>query len=185
MKKVLLAILGIFVAAIAIILGLAATKPATFRVERKAEIAAPAGIVFANLNDFHRWGAWSPWEHLDPKMTREFSGPDQGVGAAYAWRGDDNVGKGRMSIERSEPDRLVGIRLEFIEPMAATNYTTFELKPANAGTEVSWVMTGENTFFSKIMCVFVELDSMIGPDFERGLAQLKTVSQAQAVAARP
>lgn len=182
-KKVVLGVLGVVVAAVVVVLGLAMTQPDTFRVERHAVIHAPADAIFANLDDFHRWEAWSPWERLDPNLQRTYSGAPSGVGAAYGWQGNDDVGRGRMTITESEPGDHVTIRLEFIEPFEATNTTLLALRPASGGTEVRWSMEGPQTFIGKVMCVFVDMDAMVGKDFENGLSNLARVSEADTTAA--
>ena len=145
----------------------------TYVVERKATMAAPADRVFAALADFHRWPEWSPWEDLDPGMTRTYSGAATGVGAVYEWDGNRKAGKGRMEItDAHDPDGLT-IKLDFIKPFKASNTTSFALSGDGAGTEVTWTMTGAKTLMTKIMGIFKSMDAMIGPDFEKGLAQLK------------
>lgn len=145
----------------------------TYVVERKATMAAPAGRVFAALADFHRWPDWSPWEDLDPEMTRTYSGAATGVGAVYEWDGNRKAGKGRMEItDARDPDGLT-IKLDFIKPFKARNTTSFALSGDGAGTEVTWTMTGAKTLMTKIMGIFKSMDAMIGPDFEKGLAQLE------------
>ncbi|MBL8179147.1 MAG: SRPBCC family protein [Bryobacterales bacterium] len=154
-----------------------AMQPAQFEVTRKARIAAPPEKVFAMVNDFHRWEAWSPWEKLDPAMKKTFSGPEAGAGASYAWVGNSDVGEGRMTITESHPQQHIRIRLEFLKPFAATNQTEFRFTPAANEVEVSWTMTGENNFISKAFCLFLGgMDKMIGPDFEKGLTQLRTAA---------
>jgi uncharacterized protein YndB with AHSA1/START domain len=182
MKKVLLGVGAVLALALLVILGLAATKPATFRVERKATIAAPAATVFANLNDFHRWAAWSPWEKLDPGMKKQYSGSASGAGSVYEWQGNKDVGKGRMTITDSRPNDHVTIHLEFLEPFPGDNQTTFTVNPSGTSSEVSWLMTGPNSFMGKVMSVFADMDTLIGGDFQRGLDNLKQVSESTAVA---
>jgi len=182
MKKVVLSILAVLVAAVAVVLGLATTQPDTFDVERQITIAAPPAAIFPNLDDFKRWNAWSPWEKLEPGMKKTFSGPPNGVGSAYAWEGKE-VGAGNMTITDSTPNQKLAIRLEFTKPFESTNTTSFELTPAAAATRVRWHMSGPNNFVSKIMCVFMDMDSMIGKDFEAGLADLKRISESPAAAA--
>jgi hypothetical protein len=159
-----------------------ATRPAAFRVERSAVVAAPASAVFAQLDDFHNWPAWSPWEHLDPAMTKSMSGAASGTGAVYEWNGNDKVGQGRMIITDTKPDQEVAIRLEFMKPFRATNVTTFALTPVSAGTQVTWSMEGRNNFVGKAMCLFMPMDKMVGGDFERGLSTLKEVAERGAIA---
>lgn len=180
LKKVLLGVVAALAVLVLGVLALATTKPDSFTVERSATIAAPAAAVFANLNDFRRWAAWSPWEKLDPGMTKTYSGPPQGPGAGYAWHGNDDVGEGKMTIEAVEPNQSVRIGLEFIKPFASSNTTVFKLTPTAGSTDVTWTMTGPSPFISKIMTVFVSMDAMVGKDFERGLADLKRVSESAA-----
>lgn len=176
MKKILIAL----VAVIAVLLVVIATRPSTFQIERSATIAAPAEVVFASLNDFHRWSDWSPWEKIDPNMKRTFEGAASGVGAIYGWTGNDEVGEGRMTITESKPAEKIGIKLEFIKPWSATNQTVFTLKPAGDKVSVTWTMSGTNGFMMKAFSMFMNMDEMVGKDFEKGLASLATVAQAEA-----
>lgn len=170
--------LGLVVVVIAFA-GFVATRPSTFRVERSMEIAAPADAVFPFVNDFHQWDAWSPWEKLDPAMKKSFEGPPAGAGAIYAWTGNDKVGKGRMTVTDSRPNERVGIKLEFIEPWPATSDTELMFVPTSKGVKVTWGMTGNNNFMAKAASVFMNMDTLVGGDFEKGLAQLKTLGEAE------
>lgn len=174
----MLKIIGIIIAAlIAGVLVLAATKPDSFRVERTTTIQAAPDAIFPLINDFHRWGAWSPYEKKDPAMQRSYAGAESSVGAIYSWDGNKDIGAGRMEIiEATVPTRVV-IRLEFLRPFTATNTAEFTLTPGSNGTEVSWVMHGPASFVSKIMQVFFNMDRMIGTDFEAGLAALKSAAE--------
>ncbi|GGY06910.1 polyketide cyclase [Massilia dura] len=158
--------------------GLALMQADTFRVERSALIKAPPEKVFGYLNDFHQWPAWSPWERLDPAMTRAFSGAPRGQGAIYAWSGNDDVGQGRMEIVGSTPPRAVTIRLDFVKPFASRNDMRFVLTPRPDGTVVTWTMSGASPFIMKLVGIFSSVDAMAGPDFEKGLAQLKEAAEA-------
>jgi hypothetical protein len=178
MKKVLM-VVGLVVLALVLFI---VTRPGRFRVERSATIAAPAEVVFSQLEDFHRWPAWSPWEKLDPHLKRTLSGADRGVGAIYHWAGNDSVGEGQMTITESDPPSRLGIKLEFLKPFAATSTTTFLLAPAGPDTRVTWTMEGNNNFLAKAMSLFMNMDKMVGADFERGLANLGAVAQAEAQA---
>ena len=162
---------------IAAVLGLAATKPDTFRVERSATIKAPPEKVYVLLNDFHQWSQWSPWERLDPAMQRSHGGAPSGVGATYAWEGNKKVGKGRMEIVDSVAPSKVTIKLDFLAPFEAHNTAEFQLKSQGDATTVTWAMTGPNMFLGKVMSVFASMDSMVGKDFESGLANLKAVAE--------
>lgn len=176
LKTVLLSLAGAVALSILIVLGVAATKPDTFHIERRAVVAAPPGAVFAQLDDLRRWSGWSPWERLDPTMERTYDGPPRGVGATYAWRGNGDVGAGRMEIVESRPSEKLRVRLEFLEPFEATNMATFTLAPRGDGTEVVWAMDGDNSFIGKVVSVFMDMDALIGQDFERGLESLREVS---------
>ena len=174
-KKVLIGL----VVVIAAFLAFVATRPAEFRLERSTTVAAPADVVFASVNDLHKWGQWSPWEKKDPNMKKTFEGAAAGVGASYSWA-SDKVGEGKMTIAESQPGSRIGIKLEFIKPFAATNNIEFLFKPAAGGTQVTWAMSGNNNFMGKLFHVFMDMDKMVGPDFEQGLASLKTLSEADA-----
>jgi hypothetical protein len=137
------------------------------------KIAAVLAAVI--LDDFHRWRAWSPWEGLDPAMTRTFSGADSGAGAIYAWSGNKKVGTGRMEITGAQSPSTLTIALDFLTPFESHNTTVFSLRPSGDSTVVTWTMTGPNTYFGKVMSVFVSMDRLVGKDFEAGLANLKTV----------
>jgi uncharacterized protein YndB with AHSA1/START domain len=173
LKRIGLAI----VVAIAALLIFAATRPDTFRVERKAVIQAPPDRLYGLINDFHQWPLWSPWEKLDPAMKRTLGGPTSGVGATYAWEGNDDVGSGRMEIKESVPGSKIHIQLDFLQPFEAHNQTDFILTLQGNATEVTWTMYGPANYMTKLMGVFASMDSMVGPDFEKGLANLKTVAE--------
>jgi uncharacterized protein YndB with AHSA1/START domain len=167
----------IVVALIAALLLFAATKPDTFRVERSASIKAPPEKVFALLNDFQRWDAWSPWEKKDPAMKRTFSVVTSGKGAQYAWEGNREVGQGRMEIAESVPPSKVAIKLDFAKPFEAHNLVEFTLEPKGDVTNITWAMQGDTPYFAKVIHVFLNMDSIVGKDFEAGLANLKTVAE--------
>ena len=181
--KIVRVILIVLLLAVVAVLGLAATKPDHYQVERSATMSAPPAAVFAQLNDFHQWEAWSPWEKIDPAMKRTYEGPANGKDASYAWVGNDKVGEGRMTITESEPDSHLGIRLEFIKPWTETCQVSFAVAPEGQGTKVIWDMSGNRNYVGKIFCVFMDMDKMIGTDFEKGLSQLKTVTESTPAAA--
>jgi hypothetical protein len=145
-------------------------------------IPAPQFVVFTQVNDFHNWEKWSPWAKLDPTMKLTIDGEPAGVGAKYAWTGNGKVGEGRMAITDSRPNERVAIKLEFLRPFAATNTTEFAFRPEGGSTHVTWAMTGEKNFVSKACGLIMNMDKMIGRDFEKGLAQLATASAAAAKA---
>jgi len=163
--------------AIAIVLVLAATKPDTFSVRRVTTVRAPPEKIFPLINDFHQWGTWSPWEEKDPAMKRTYSGTGSGKGAVYAWDGNKNVGTGRMEIlEVSAPSKIV-IKLDFFKPFEAHNTAEFTMLPQGDATSLTWLMHGPAPFMSKVMQVFMNMDKMIGKDFEAGLAKLKKLTE--------
>jgi uncharacterized protein YndB with AHSA1/START domain len=167
----------VVVVLLASVLAYAATKPDTFRVQRATNIKAPPEKIFPFLNDLHRFGAWSPYEKKDPAMKRTFAGPASGKGAVYEWDGDKNVGKGRMEIADTTPPSKVAIKLNFDRPFEAHNIVEFTPVPKGDSTDVTWAMDGPVPYVAKIMHVFFDMDSMIGKDFEAGLASLKTVAE--------
>ena len=174
----------VIVVVIVALLAYAATRPDSFRIERSIRIGAPIVQVAALIDDFHEWSKWSPWEHIDPTMQRRYSGAEAGVGAVYEWEGSGKVGTGRMEITemRSGSERgLISIKLDFLKPFKASNTAEFLMKPTDSGTDLSWAMFGPSPFMSKLMGVFMDMDKMVGKDFEAGLESLKkTAEQAAA-----
>lgn len=175
----ILAILAVlFAALIGLLLVYAATRPDGFRIERSAHIQAPPEKVFAAINDFQRWKAWSPWESIDPALRRNYGGAAAGMGATYAWEGNRNVGAGRMEITESTPASKILIKLDFIKPFEGHNIAEFTLVPgAHGGTALTWAMYGPSPYISKLMGIFMSMDRMIGGQFEKGLANLKSISE--------
>jgi uncharacterized protein YndB with AHSA1/START domain len=176
-KTIALVVVGLLAILIAVVVVLALTKPATFRVERTTSIKAPPEKIFPLINDFQSWSAWSPYEKKDPAMKRTFSGPPSGKGAIYEWDGDKNVGQGRMEITGSTPPSNVTLALDFVKPFEAHNTVTFTLTPQGDSTTVTWAMQGPAHFISKVMQVFINMDKMVGTDFEAGLANLKALAE--------
>lgn len=154
-------------------------QPAEFKISRQLKINAPAGVVYEQLTDFHKWDNWSPWAKIDPAMKTVYSGPANGVGASYHWVGNDEVGEGNMEIKAVKPGEKVDIKLDFLKPFEAHNDTSFILQPEGDGVLVNWEMTGRNEFVAKAMGLVMNIDQMVGKDFEKGLGQLKTVAEAK------
>ena len=167
----------IVVLAIAGVLGSAALQPDSFSVRRAASIKAPPERIYPLINDFSRWGAWSPYEKKDPAMKRSFSGPAAGKGAVYAWEGNQDVGQGRMEIADAAAPSRVSLKLDFVKPFEAHNRVNFTLDPKGEATMVTWAMEGPMPFVSKVICLFVDMDRMVGSDFEAGLASLKAIAE--------
>lgn len=179
LKKILIAF-AVLAAIVGAFLIYVALQPSDFRIERQIKINAPADVVFAQVHDFHNWEAWSPWAKLDPKAKNTFKGPASGKGAIFSWAGNDEVGEGQMTITESEPSKLIRIKLDFIKPFEDTCTTEFKFKSADKETEVTWTMSGEKNFVSKMVCMFMNMDKMVGGDFEKGLGQMKSVAETAA-----
>jgi uncharacterized protein YndB with AHSA1/START domain len=167
----------VVVALLAAVLIFAATRPDTFRVQRTTSIKAPPEKIFPLITDLHSWGAWSPWEKMDPAMKRTYSGAASGKGAVYAWEGNNKVGEGRMEIADTSPPSKVTIKLGFVKPIEGRNTAEFTLDPKGEFTNVTWAMYGPAAYIAKVIGIFVSMDSMIGKDFETGLANLKTIAE--------
>ena len=172
--KILIAI-AVIVVVFAIIVAL---QPSEFRIVRSATISAPAPTIFAQVNDFHKWEAWSPWAKLDPAAKATYEGPSAGTGAVFRWAGNKEVGEGSMTITESRPSDLIRIKLEFLKPFAATNAAEFTFRPDGNQTTVTWSMEGKNNFIARAVCLFMNMEKMVGGQFEKGLAQMKSVAEA-------
>jgi uncharacterized protein YndB with AHSA1/START domain len=177
MFEIIAIIVGALALAIAAVLILAAIKPDTFSVRRVITVKAPPEKIFPLINDFHQWGSWSPYENKDPAMKRSFSGSADGKGAVYGWEGNRNVGSGRMEIlDTSAPSKIV-IKLDFFSPFEGHNTAEFTMLPQGDAINVTWLMYGPAPFMHKVMQVFMNIDNMIGKDFEVGLANLKKLTE--------
>jgi hypothetical protein len=174
LTKILIALAVIVV----VLLIVVATRPSEFRVARTTTIAAPAPAVFAQVNDFHKWEAWNPWAKLDPAMKQTYEGAPAGIGAMYTWAGNHEVGEGRMTLTESRPNDLIRVRLEFVKPFKATNVAEFSFRLEGDRTAVTWSMTGRNNFMAKALHLVMNMDRMVGGQFEKGLAQMKAVVEA-------
>ncbi len=174
MTPILFALAIIAILLIVVVAG----QPDVFMVARAARFAAPPERIFPHINDLHAWEAWSPWAKLDPNATNSFEGPASGVGAAMKWEGNCKIGVGKMTITESLPNHVVRFRLDFEKPMQATNMAAFTILPESGGTVVSWSMTGKNTLMGKVMGLFMNCDRMVGDQFEKGLANLKSLTES-------
>ena len=172
MLELILIVLAVIVVVFLIVV---AMQPAQYRVARSATVAAPAQAVFAQVNDFHKWEAWNPWGKIDPAMKHSYEGAPAGTGAIYTWVGNKEVGEGRMTIIESRPSDLIRIKMEFFKPFAGNSIAEFTFKPDGNQTAVTWSMTGDNNFMAKAIHLFMNMDKMIGGQFEKGLAQIKTL----------
>jgi hypothetical protein len=177
MLTTILIALGVLAALFVVIV---AMRPSTFRVFRSAAIAAPPEAAFLLVNDLRRFQQWSPWAKLDPNSVTTFEGPEAGIGASFSWSGNNKVGAGRMSLVESRPADFLRFKLEFLRPFKAINTTEFTFAPNGDQTLVTWTMTGDCNFMAKAFGLFVDCDNMVGKDFEKGLAQLKSLAEAAA-----
>jgi len=176
MGKTILIVLAVIVVAFVIVVTM---QPADFRITRSATIGAPPATVFPHANDLHKWQDWSPWAKLDPACKVTFEGPEAGTGSTFRWAGNDKVGEGSMKITESKPAELVRYDLEFLKPFAAKNVAELAFKADGANTVVTWSMTGTNGFMGKAFGLIMDCDKMVGGDFEKGLASLKTIAEAK------
>jgi hypothetical protein len=177
MLKTILILLGLVAAgAAAVVAYAAATQPSEFHITRAEFINAPPNKIQPLVNDFKAWGAWSPWEQKDPGMMRSYSEPSAGQGARYAWDGNQEVGSGEMVMAESSPEKIK-LDMHFKSPMEARHTAEFTFVPEGGGTKVSWSMFGSASLMSKVMCVFFDMDKMVGGEFEKGLAAMKSKAE--------
>jgi len=177
MLKIVLISLAIIVVVFVVVVSL---QPTDFRIARSATIAAPPATIFGHVNDVHKFQVWSPWAKIDPNSKIVYEGPQEGTGAKFNWAGNKEVGEGAMTVTDSRPSDLVQFRLDFKKPFEATNTAEFTFKPDGDRTVVTWAMSGKNNFMFKAVGLFMDCDKMVGEKFEKGLADLKTLAEAEA-----
>lgn len=177
--RILLIVLGVFAAVVAVFLLVAFFQPSHFSISRSTTIAAPPKTVFAHVQDMHKLQQWSPWAKMDPDIKITYSGPTSGVGSSYHWVGNSQVGEGSMTVVQTTLPNDIKMKLNFIKPFAANNDVDFNFVPSDKGTNVTWTMSGENGLIGKAMCLVFNMDKMVGPDFEKGLANLKSISEKE------
>ena len=165
-------VIGVFAVIVAL-------QPSEYRVSRTTTISAPPSVPFAHVNNLQKMHAWSPWSKIDPNAKNTFEGPEEGVGAVQSWVGNNEIGEGRQTIIESRPNELVAFKLEFFKPFAGNAEAEIAFAPSGGQTQVTWSMTGEKSYLSKAICMFMSMDKMIGGTFEKGLADLKTLSESQ------
>ena len=176
----LVKILIAFIVIVLVVLVVVAWQPATFRIARSVTISAPPERVFAEVNDLHKWEAWSPWLKADPAAKTAYEGAPAGAGAAFRWSGNKDVGEGRMTITESRPNQLVRLRLDFMRPFASSSVAEFTFAPDGDRTRVTWSMTGDKNLLAKAIHLVLDMDKMVGTKFDEGLAQMKVVAEATA-----
>jgi hypothetical protein len=185
MRKKILITLAVLAGILLILVGIIAMQPADYTVTRSTTIKAPQDTVFAQVNDFHNWDAWSPWAKLDPNAKNSFEGPSSGTGAIFKWSGNDEVGEGKMTITDAKPNDYIKIKLDFVRPFEDTSNVVFTFKPQADDILVTWTMNGHKGFISKAVCMFMDMDKMLGGDFEKGLASLRATAQGSFASPAP
>jgi len=183
LKKAVITLATFLVLGIVAVLGIAATKPDTFYVQRSTTINASQEKIFPLINELRAQSSWSPFEK-DPDMKRTLSGPVSGKGAVYAWDGNREVGAGSIAITDSVEPRKVTLALDMTRPFAAHNIVEFTLQPVGDATTVTWAMHGPQPFIGKIISTVIDCDKMVGAMFEEGLAKLKVLAEKQTTSAR-
>lgn len=176
-KRIVVGILGGLAVLVAGFLVVVAMQPSHYDVVRSTTIAASPPTVFGHVNNLRRWEAWSPWTRKAPETVMAYEGPPEGTGSKFTWSGEE-LGKGRMTVLESRPNEFIRLKLEFLEPFEDTSTAEFKFEPADGRTRVTWSMRGENNFFAKAMCLFMDMEAMIGGDFEQGLAEMKKVAES-------
>ncbi|MGJ0509506.1 MAG: SRPBCC family protein [Methylocystis sp.] len=176
-------ILLLVLSAVSALIAYVSLQPNTFRIARSAVIDAPAQRIYPLINDLHEWPRWSPWSRLHPQQTVTYDGSPLGAGAIMSWAGDKKVGAGKMKIAESSQNERIRIKIQFLKPMKAIHDVQFDLKPlSETRTEVVWTMSGRNEFLAKAIHAFMNMDRMVGGQFEEGLANLKALVETPAEA---
>ncbi|GMW02027.1 MAG: hypothetical protein AMXMBFR84_31630 [Candidatus Hydrogenedentota bacterium] len=178
MRIVLIGV-GLVAALVVTLAVVIATRPSEIHIERSTTMAASPEAIFEQISNFHNWAAWSPWDKIDPALERTYAGAESGEGATYAWKGNSQVGEGKMTIVESKPNESIKIKLEFFKPMAGVSESGFILKPEGDQTNVTWTYDGTNNFIAKAIGLFMSMDSMIGGSYEQGLAEMKRIVEAK------
>jgi hypothetical protein len=159
-------------AGVAALLVVAAMRPGSFQVARSTTVQAPPQRLHAMINDLRQFNTWNPYNKKDPAMQGEYHGPQAGPGAAFHFKGNKDVGSGSIQITDSAPGRVT-MQLHMLEPFEGRNTVQFTLRPQGQATEVTWAMSGASPYIARIVGLFMDMDRMIGRDFESGLADLK------------
>lgn len=179
LKKIILPGLVMIATLISLFILVVSLQPAGFTIERSITISAMPEVIFPYVDDLHAFNEWSPWAKLDPAVKDMFEGPSTGPGATFKWSGNDKVGEGSMTIIHSHPNDLIGMKLDFVRPFAASNIVEFSFKPMEKQTVVTWSMSGQKNFGAKAAGLFMNMDKIVGGDFEKGLMQLKGIAEAK------
>ena len=169
-KKIIVAVLGILAA----LLGYVAMQPAEMSIFREQLVKATPEKIFPHINNSKMANDWMPWADVDPKVKMSFSGPDEGIGSASSWDSEGQMGTGQAVVVESVPNRSVKTQLTYTKPMSMSQMAEVSLSPSSEGTVVRWAVTGKNDFMGKFFGVVMNMDKMVGGQFEAGLSKLKT-----------
>ena len=173
--KILKWLLGAVLALAAVlVLGGLVISP-KFSVSRSALVQAPPEKVYPLVAAPRQWKAWSVWTRRDPQMQIDYSGPEAGAGASWAWKSQDE-GDGRMTFTIAEPNRRILYELYFPE-FGTTSTGAFSFAPEAGGTRVTWTMDGDFGRNPLFRWFALAADKMVGKDFEVGLANLKALAE--------
>lgn len=172
--NILLVVLAVVAILVVAVLAVAATKPDTFTVQRSAAIQAPPAAIFPLIDDLRAHERWSTFARPDPRTRKSYSGSPSGAGAVHEWEGGQS-GSGRIEIVESTPNSHIGMQLDMLRPLKASNRVAFALEPRGEATEVTWSMQGARPFGIKVLHVFIDMDRICGREFEAGLGNLKAL----------
>jgi len=175
LKKILIALAALVLIFVVVV----ALQPSEFQMDRSTTIAAPQADVFAQVNDFHKWDAWSPWAKLDPQAKVTFEGPPEGEGTVMTWSGNSEVGEGKMTLTESRPNELVKTRVDMVKPFEGTSTSEFTFKPEGDQTAVTWSVAAHHNFMEKALCLVMGGKTMMSDLMEKGLAQMKSVVESK------
>lgn len=182
-KRIVVYTLVVLMSLFGVLCVVAAMQPSNFRYSRAATFKATPAAVFEQVNDFHKWGAWSPWAKKDPNAKETIDGATSGQGAKLAWDGNSDVGAGNMEIVESKPNDLVRIRMHFIRPMEGDCDIDLKIEPAADQSKLIWTMSGENGFVGKMFGLFIDCEKMCCDDFDKALANIKAIVESPPVRA--
>ncbi len=170
-------ILKLFLLLIVVLAGLALYVnflPASYRVTRETVIDAPPEQVYPLVANYKNWPDWSPWAELDPNCEYSYNGPESGVGAVCKWTGNDSVGEGSMTTTEAKANEQMKFTLAFVRPFEDVSQSEFQFTNLDGKTRVTWTMSGEKNYLAKAIDLFIGMEAMIGKDFDKGLAKLKS-----------
>lgn len=157
------------------LLGFVAVQSPDYEIKREITINATADKIFPYLNSSKLAEKWGPWLEVDPDSKMTYSGPDDGVGSKANWDGGKQLGTGSATIVESIPNQKVGIKLEYVAPMNMTQDSEYLISQNGNQSVVVWKVQGKNNFMGRLMCVFMNMDKMVGGMFEKGLNNLKNL----------